>query len=215
MHGTDGPPADHQEHAYRQIAVGASHASWPAGGPGRRIRLPPLPVCQSRLSRAARTSWYCVDAVRTPAGKSAIARHRQPFRRAELAAVVLRGELHDGPGVIVADPRCAARYRVSSPGRAAQISERHGYPYFHSPARSHLCREVTSVFTEIIHRLMHRWQGKRAAGEREPADKAVISRCTLPRGRQEATFTRIAGSPGRSRPGVRSTRPGPYVGQNP
>ena len=71
----------------------------------------------------------------------------------------------------------------------------HGYPHFHSPARSHLCRGMTSIFTEIIHRLMHRalrWQGKRAAGERELGEKAVISRCTLPRGGQEVTFTRIA-----------------------
>ncbi len=54
---------------------------------------------------------------------------------------------------------------------------------------------MTSIFTEIIHRLMHRalrWQGKRAAGERELGEKAVISRCTLPRGGQEVTFTRIA-----------------------
>jgi hypothetical protein len=54
---------------------------------------------------------------------------------------------------------------------------------------------MTSVFTEIIHRLMHRelrWQGKRAAGEREPGEKAVISRCTLPRDGQEVTFSRIA-----------------------
>ncbi len=124
-----------------------------------------------------------IDGVRTPAGNSAIARHRQPFRRAGLAAVVLRGGLHDGAGVVVAGPRCAARYPVGSPGRAARISERNGYPHFHSPARPHLCREVTSVFTDIIHRLMHRllrWQGKRAAGEREAGEKAVISRCTSP-----------------------------------
>ena len=39
-------------------SAGASHASWSAGA-GRRIRPPRLPVCMSRLSRAARTSWYC------------------------------------------------------------------------------------------------------------------------------------------------------------
>ena len=40
------------------------------------------------------------------ARKSAIARYRQPFRRAGLAAVVLRGELHHGAGVAVAGTRC-------------------------------------------------------------------------------------------------------------
>ena len=55
-----GPHVGRQGLAARSdIAVDASHASWPAGGPGRRIRLPRLPVCKSRLSRAARTSWYC------------------------------------------------------------------------------------------------------------------------------------------------------------
>jgi len=157
-----------------------------------------------------------MDAVRMPAGNSAMARHRRPLRGAELAAVIVRGELQDGPGVAVAGPRCAARYPAGLPGRAARVSVRHGYPHFHSPARSHLYREVTSVFTDIIHRLMHRllrWQGKRAAGEREAGEKAVISRCALPRGGQEVSFARIACQPGRSRPGVRSTRPGPYVGQ--
>jgi hypothetical protein len=144
-----------------------------------------------------------------PAGNSAMARHRRPLRGAELAAVIVRGERHDGPGVAVAGPRCAARYPAGLPGRAARVSVRHGYPHFHSPARSHLYREVTSVFTDIIHRLMHRllrWQGKRAAGEREAGEKAVISRCALPRGGQEVSFARIA-PPGRG-PARRAAGPG-------
>ena len=83
-------------------------------------------------------------------------RHRPPLRRAELAAVILRGGLHEGP----LDSRRGPRVRGAVSGQLAWEGGadqwRHGYPQFHSPSRSHLCKGMTSIFTEIIHRLMHR-----------------------------------------------------------
>ena len=72
---------------------------------------------------------------------------------------------------------------------------RHGYPHVHSPARPHMHRGLTSVFTQIIHRPIHRalpLAGQRAAGEHESREKAVIPRYTFPPGGREMTFTRIA-----------------------
>jgi len=72
---------------------------------------------------------------------------------------------------------------------------RHGYPHVHSPARPHVHRGLTSVFTQIIHIPIHRalpLAGQRAAGEHESREKAVIPRYTFPPGGREMTFTRIA-----------------------
>ena len=52
----------------------------------------------------------------------------------------------------------AARYAPILPlsPYAGLRAQRHGYPHFHSPAYPHLCRRLSSVFTQIPHRLMHR-----------------------------------------------------------
>lgn len=64
--------------------------------------------------------------LRAPAGTSAIVRHRQPFRCAELAAVIRRGELHDGPGVAGRGPgvRGAVSGQLAWEGGADQRAAR-------------------------------------------------------------------------------------------
>ena len=72
---------------------------------------------------------------------------------------------------------------------------RRGYPHVHSLACPHVCRGLSSVFTQIIHRPIHRGlvlAGQRAAGEHESREKAVIPRYTFPPGGREMTVTRIA-----------------------
>jgi IstB-like ATP binding protein len=70
-----------------------------------------------------------------------------------------------------------------SPGGLAGALRRHGYPHVHSPACPHVRRGLSSVFTQIIHRPIHRallLAGQRAAGEHESREKAVIPRYTFP-----------------------------------
>jgi hypothetical protein len=54
--------------------------------------------------------------------------------------------------------------------------------------------------------------GRGATGEYEPRETASDLTLSLLPGGREVTFIRSPASTGRSRPGVRSTRPGPYVG---
>ena len=112
------------------LAVGASHASWPTGGPATGYGYPVQPP--AGLLRADRR--LAADSLlgrvggglRAPAGTSAIVRHRQPFRCAELAAVIRRGELHDGPGVAGRGPgvRGAASGQLAWEGGADQRAAR-------------------------------------------------------------------------------------------
>ena len=82
--------------------------------------------------------------------------------------------------------------KARGPGRA---QGRGGYPHFHSPACPHSCRELSSVFTQMLHRFVHRllsWQAERLQVSMRQRRKPVISRYALLPGGQEVTLTRIA-----------------------
>jgi hypothetical protein len=85
-----------------------------------------------------------------------------------------------GAGAVAASGIAGPRYALAL-GAVAGLAvavlggRRQGYPHFHSPAYPHLYRRLSCVFTQILHRLMHRlfsWQTEAAGeqGQREPKE---------------------------------------------
>src|SRR5438132_4094350 len=96
---------------------------------------------------------------------------------------------------------------------------RRGFPQFHSPWYLPLTRRLSCVFARILRSLMHTllsWQLKKpqtGTSEHELKERAChIALSALPRGWAGGDPHELRLLARRSRPGVRSTRPGPYVG---
>ena len=76
-----------------------------------------------------------------------------------------------------------------------QTLPRRGFPQFHSPAYPQLSTGLTSIFTQILHKFMHRllsWQAKRLQVTMSQRRTTVMSRYALVPGRQEVAFVRFA-----------------------
>ena len=115
---------------------------------------------------------------------------RDKPRTQAAATRIVRESGNPAVDAFAADMSCQGQ-----PGGLAGALHRHGYPHVHSPACPHIHRGLSSVFTQIIHRPIHRTlplAGQRATGEHESREKAVIPRYTFPPGGREMTFTRIA-----------------------
>src|SRR5882672_10700815 len=125
---------------------------------------------------------------------------------------------HAGLGAAAADTpagRPAGRPGMARGGRRP----RRGYPQLHSPWHLPLTRRLSCVFARILRSLMHTllsWQLKKpqtGTSEHELKERAchIASSALLRRwaGGDPHELRLLAR---RSRPGVRSTRPGPYVG---
>jgi hypothetical protein len=170
----------------------------PSGRGRRGPRWSLASACRARAFSAAAIwawdaagglAWSGAASSRTWACRPGPWRARSSSARADPAACRAR----------VAGTGAFRRRMITRRGRIARGPDRalhcHGYPHVHSPARPHMYRGPASVFTQIIHRPIHRallLAGQRAAGEHESREKAVIPRYTFPPGGREMTVTRIA-----------------------
>ena len=104
-------------------------------------------------------------------------------------------------------------------GRGGRRPRRRGYPQLHSPWHLPLARRLSCVFARILRSFMHTllsWQLKKpqtGTSKHELKERAChIALSALLRGWAGGDPHELRLLARRSRPGVRSTRPGPYVG---
>ena len=178
------------------VAVGAGMLEFSLGVPGAGLRPGAGVLCRRDLGsgRAGGLAWSRAASSRTWACRPGLG-GPSPVPRGRIRPPSAPGPSpapHSGRGT---RRRMITRRGQGQPRDLAGALCRHGYPHVHSPARPHMHRGLTSVFTQIIHRPIHRalpLAGQRAAGEHESREKAVIPRYTFPPGGREMTFTRIA-----------------------